>query len=264
MRGKLGGGHLFYLILGKIIATPKPPSPTQSIFSMKIHSFLVCTAILTLPLLTAFTKFDIKSGDPIFINSETGAAARSAQEMVAAGYKRYGIEKGTFVFQYAGAMSGTDYIYFDNWGWREAKYSKASTKIGTFSDETNAVQYLDGENRYVYDPSTKKARYFDGRQAIVVADQYGSKDMVAFGDVLLRNMGGKPDGKVKVGEIDCDVWYIEKNNVRLYMWQGITMGEASYVNGTMVGRNCTSVELKKNPPLNKLVLPKDAVVEGRK
>lgn len=193
----------------------------------------------------------------------TTNAARSAEQMVAAGYKRYGVEKGSFVFQYDGAMSGTDHIYFDNWGWREAKYTSSKTELGTFKEEANEVQYLDGENRYVYNPSTKKARYFDSRQAIVVADKHGTKDMAAFADVLMKNMGGKPDGKQMVANIECDAWVIEKNNVRLFMWQGLTLGEESIVSGVKVGRHCVQVDLAKNPPLDKLVLPKGVVVEGK-
>ena len=189
---------------------------------------------------------------------------RTAQQMVAAGYKRYGVEKGALVFQYDGAISGTDHIFFDNWGWREAKYTRTKTVLGTFKEEANTVQYLDGESRYMYNPTTNKARYFDSRQAIVIADQHGTKDMVAFSDVLMRNMGGKPDGKQVVANIECDAWVIEKSNVRLYQWQGLTMGEESIVNGVKLGRHCVQMELEKNPPKDKLVLPKGAVVEGKK
>lgn len=241
----------------------KTPSPTQSIFTMKFNWVILSTAVFALSILsshTSFEKLPSKINADERICSDFAGAPRTAQQMAAAGYKRYGVEKGTLVFQYTGAVSGTDYIYFDNWGWREAKYTRSSTKIGSFSEETNAVQYLDGESRYVYDPATNKAKYYDSRQAIVIADQHGTKDMVAFGDVLLKNMGAKPAGKSKVGDIECDVWKIEDKQVKLLMWQGLTMGEESYVNGIMVGRKCTKVELEKNPPLQKLVLPKGVEV----
>jgi hypothetical protein len=234
---------------------------------MKIQCIILGTAVFALSILSSHTRIEKLSGslgESLRVHAAFEGTPRNAQQMVAAGYKRYGVEKGTLVFQYTGAVSGTDYIYFDNWGWREAKYTRTKTEIGTFKEEANMVQYIDGENRNMYNPATNKTRYFDGRQAIVVADKYGTKDMVAFNDVLTRNMGGRPDGKVMVGNIECDAWYIEKHQAHLFMWQGITMGEESYVNGIMVGRTCTSIELKKNPPLDKLVLPKGAVLEVRK
>ncbi|GIV30678.1 MAG: hypothetical protein KatS3mg029_0029 [Saprospiraceae bacterium] len=54
---------------------------------------------------------------------------RSAKEMVAAGYKRYGIEKGILYFRLDGAVKGTETIYFDHWGWREAKYINTETDL---------------------------------------------------------------------------------------------------------------------------------------
>lgn len=233
---------------------------------MKFNWVILSTAVLALSILSSHTsieKLPNKLHANVQLHASFAGAPRSAQQMATAGYKRYNVEKGTLVFQYTGAVSGTDYIYFDNWGWREAKYTRSSTKIGTFSEETNAVQYLDGESRYVYDPATNKAKYYDSRQAVTIAEQSGTKDLAAYGDVMLRNMGAKQNGKSKVQNIECDIWTIEAQQVKLYMWKGITMGEESYVSGILVGRNCTKVELDKNPPLQKLVLPKGAVVVGK-
>lgn len=240
------------------------PSRHNFHFRMKIHRFFACAAIAVLPILTSFQQIEPKPNTHICMDSEIGAPPRTAQQMVAAGYKRYGIEKGTLVFQYTGISSGTDYIYFDNWGWREAKYTRSTTKLGTFSEETNAVQYLDGESRYVYQNATNKAKFYDGRQAVTIAEQSGTKDLAAYGDVMLRNMGAKQTDKSKIQNIECDVWSIEDKNVKLFMWKGITMGEESYVNGNLVGRKLTQVELQKDPPLDKLVLPKGTEVVGRK
>lgn len=238
--------------------------PPLFLFSqMKINRFFACASIALLPILTSFQRIEPRLQTEACLVAEAGTTPRTAEEMVAAGYKRYGVEKGTLVFQYTGISSGTDYIYFDNWGWREAKYSRVTTKLGTFSEETNAVQYLDGENRYVYQNATNKAKYYDGRQAVTVAEQSGTKDLAAYADVMLRNMGAKQNGKSKIQNIDCDVWTIEEKNVKLFMWKGITMGEESYVNGNPVGRKLMQVELDKNPPLEKLLLPKGAVVMGK-
>lgn len=193
-----------------------------------------------------------------------GAGNRNAEAMVAAGYKRYGVEKGSFIFRIDGAVNGTEHVYFDNWGWREAKFTKTTTELDSYYEETEEVQYLDGERRYVYLPKTKKATYFDSGQIEDMAVKYQTKDMVVVGNEMLKNMGMKPVGKTKVGETECDVWEKAQPKIRLYMWQGLTMGEESYVNNIPIGRRCIMVDLEKNPPLEKLLLPKDAVVEKLK
>ncbi|MCF8246330.1 MAG: hypothetical protein K9J37_22700 [Saprospiraceae bacterium] len=189
---------------------------------------------------------------------------RTAEQMVAAGYKRYGIEKGALIFRLDGAVNGTEHIFFDHWGWREAKYTRTSTELGTFNEETDEAQYLEGERRYVYDVKTKKARYFDSQSIIKTADQYNTKDMVVVGNEMLKNMGMTPAGKANVGTTECDVWVKATPKIRLYMWQGLTLAEESYVNNIPIGRRCLQMELEKDPPLERLLLPKGVEVVGEK
>lgn len=262
----------------------KPPSPTQSVFPMKLNWYLLSAIVLALSLFacsnqekTATAALATNEPQPKVVavsnatsqaepiaKSPEGAEARTAEQMVAAGYKRYGIEKGAFIFRLDGAVNGTEHVFFDHWGWREAKYTRTTTELGTFNEKTNEVQYLEGERRYVYFPETNKAQYFDSQQIMAMADKYQTKDMVVVGNEMLKNMGALPAGKAKVGEIECDVWVIEKNRIRLYMWQGLTMAEESYVNNIPIGRRCVQVELEKDLPLDKLLLPKGAVVEELK
>ncbi len=230
-------------------------------------SFFACTdskkeAARALPASMAVAVANVPEQAEPIVRPPADAAARSAAEMVAAGFKRYGIEKGALIFRIDGAVNGTEHIYFDHWGWREAKYTKTKTELGTFNEETDEVQYLEGERRYQYFPKTNKASYFDSRQIMAMAEKYQTKDMVVVGNEMLKNMGAVPDGKAKVGEIECDVWVIERNRIRLYMWQGLTMAEESYVNNIPIGRRCLQVEVEKDMPLERLLLPKGAVLEN--
>lgn len=271
-------------ILGKLIAATNRPSQRNFPFSMKSNWYFLPAIVLALSLLACSNKGttvdaaqtgSIPPPKAVAVSNsgpetgpsnlaKTGTAARTAEQMVAAGFKRYGIEKGALIFRYDGAVEGTDHIFFDNWGWREAKYTKTHTELGTFQEQLDEVQYLDGEARYQYDPKTKKATYFFSQQVEAMAAQYKTKNMVAIGDEMLKAMGAKPAGKAKVGEIECDAWVIEKNRIKLYLWQGLTMAEESYVNNVPIGRRCILVELEKDLPLDRLLLPKGAVVERMK
>lgn len=185
---------------------------------------------------------------------------RTAEQMVAAGYKRFGVEKGALIFRLDGAVNGTEHLFFDNWGWREAKYTNTTTTVANFHEVVNDVQYLDGERRYLYDPKTNKAKYINSQQMVAVSEKYNTKDMVVVADEMLKNMGAVPDGKAMVGKIECDAWVIERSRIRLYMWQGITMAEESYVNNIPIGRRCLQAELEKDIPMDRLLLPKGVEV----
>ncbi|MBI5917165.1 MAG: hypothetical protein HY842_17475, partial [Bacteroidetes bacterium] len=164
-------------------------------------SFFSCTsdsksavATASVPPSTTGTVVPVAAKTPAGV---TGT--RSAAEMVAAGFKRYGVEKGALIFRIDGAVQGTEHIFFDNWGWREAKYTRTTTELGTFNEKTNEEQYLEGERRYVYFPETNKAQYFDSQQIMAMADKYQTKDLVVVGNEMLKNMGAVPVGKAKVG-----------------------------------------------------------------
>ena len=183
---------------------------------------------------------------------------RSAEEMVAAGFKRYGIEKGTLSFRIEGAVSGTENIYFDHWGWREGKYLQTEAKVGTYNKKQHKVQFLDGERRYEYNPTSGKAHFFESHQIQKSADRYQTKDMTIVGDEMIKNMGGVSAGISKIQGVICEVWNISPYKTEISMWKGITMGELSKPASVEVKRTCVSLDTVSAVPLEKIVLPRQA------
>lgn len=217
--------------------------------------FLHCTDA-SQPTATAAAAVAMPVSQPAEALPSYVTAARTADEMVAAGFKRYGIEKGALIFRIDGAMKGTEHIYFDHWGWREAKYTRTTADVGSYQERTEETQYLDGERRYVYNPKTNTANFFDSPQIQQAADKWQTKDMVKVGIEMLKGMGGRPDGTGKVGDTVCDVWRIDQHRITLHMWQGLTMKELSFVNNVPVESTCVQIKTEEEIPLDKLLLPK--------
>lgn len=188
--------------------------------------------------------------------------SRNAEQMVAAGFHRYGIEKGRLIFRMDGAVKGTEVIYFDHWGWREGKYVRTEADVGAYKEKTNKAQFLDGERRYEYDPKTNTATYFDSPQVQASADKYHTKDMVKVGDEMIKNMGGVHTGKEEFQGVMCDVWEIEKYRTTLHMWQGLTLKERSFTANIPVGRTCISIVTEGDMPVKKMTVPAGAVLTG--
>ncbi len=184
--------------------------------------------------------------------------SRNAEQMVAAGFHRYGIEKGRFIFRVDGAVKGTEVIYFDYWGWREGKYTRTEADVGAYHEKTNKAQFLDGERRWEYDPKTNTANYFDSPQVQASADKYGTKDMVKVGDEMIKNMGGVRSGTEEFQGVMCDVWEIEKYRTTLHMWQGLTLKERSFTANIPVGRTCISILTDGEMPVDKMTVPAGA------
>ena len=187
---------------------------------------------------------------------------RDAQEMVAAGFKRYGLEKGVLLFRVDGAMKGMDALYFDHWGWREGKHNMTDAEVGAYRKKDRSVQYLDGERRYQYEPDENTAYFFESRQVQAAADRYGTLDMTIVGDEMIKNMGGVPAGQAEVMGVTCDIWLIEKTRTTLYMWKGITMKEHSFTNNIPVTRRCVLLDTTGGIDLEKMILPEEAKLEN--
>lgn len=187
------------------------------------------------------------------------ADSRNAAQMVDAGFKRYGIEKGIITYRLDGAMKGTEFIYFDHWGWREAHYEQTESRVGEYYEKINRVQFLDGERRYAYDPATKTATYFDSPQVQEAANKWGTKDMVKVGLEMLKTMGGRHAGDAKVLELDCEVWKIDRMKTTLWMWEGLTLAEQAFAMDIPVSRRAISVQTDEEIPLAKLVLPEKGI-----
>jgi hypothetical protein len=185
------------------------------------------------------------------------AGKRNAEEMVAEGYKRYGVEKGIVVYKLEGAVTGTEVIYFDQWGWREGKYERYTAKFGAFEEKINKVQYLDGERRYQFDPKTNTANYFDSPQVQAASNKLKTKNMVEVGKDMMKKMGGFHKGNEEVADADCEIWWLLRYNTKLWMWEGLTMKEVSNIKDVPIQRTAISLKTEVEVPLKKMTLPPD-------
>jgi hypothetical protein len=182
---------------------------------------------------------------------------RNAEAMVKEGYKRYGIEKGIVHFELEGAVTGTEILYFEQWGWREARYIQTTTEAGSILENTNTVQFLDGESRYEYFPEKKQAALFESPQVQQAALRYKTRDMVKVGIEMMKNMGGVRKGLGLVIGEQCEIWELSRYKTTVYMWKGLTLKEESMAAGVPVKRFAVKITKRVDPPDGKLFIPKN-------
>lgn len=60
--------------------------------------------------------------------------------------KRYLVE-----YEMSGMQKGTETVYFDRWGWREAKYTNSDLSIAGISRKESRLSLMDGEWLYTID-----------------------------------------------------------------------------------------------------------------
>lgn len=196
------------------------------------------------------------------IKAPANAGSRSAGEMVAEGFRRYGVESGIIEYRLKGSVVGTEVLYFDHWGWREAKYEQNTIVAGNLNQTTDKVQYLEGERRTVHDRKTGAVSFFDTPQVQRSAEKLGTKNMVEVGYDMMRKMGGVKTGTAPVAGVECGIWQMPRYNTNLWMYEGLTLQEVSNYENLPVTRQAVSARFNVAVPEEKLVLPKG--LEGRK
>lgn len=147
--------------------------------------------------------------------------AKTSQEMSSEGYKRYGVESGIIETELTGFQKGTETIYFDNWGMREAKYSHTIMTMAGNKREAKIFTLIDGEWIYNIDLDTNKGTKIKNPMIKSIAEQTGQKDFMQLGEKVLEKMGATKVGTEEVLGRTCDVWAAQAMSMRLLVWKGI-------------------------------------------
>jgi len=69
--------------------------------------------------------------------------------------KRYHIKSGTIKFNISGQNTGTEELYWSNFGDKEARYTETTVNIFGIKQKTSSISFMDGDWAYTYDPKNK-------------------------------------------------------------------------------------------------------------
>ena len=181
---------------------------------------------------------------------------RDSEELVKAGFKRYPMKSGFYVVIHSGTQTGTDTIYFDRWGWREAKYSHTVMSMMGITQKTNTLTLLDGTLMYNIDLDKRTGTKTENPMFASLSDKSG-KDMTKMGEEMLEGMGGKKIGSEKILGKLADIWEVKSMSTKTWIWMGLTLKVVM----SMMGMESTSIAVElienvKNPE-DKMKIPAD-------
>ena len=98
-------------------------------------------------MITVFVILLIACKNQTADGSSGGETAQNSQQA-----KRYKVKSGIIQYKMTGMQNGTEILYFDNWGLREAKYTQTEISVMGMTQKENKVTVLDGNKIYTYDP----------------------------------------------------------------------------------------------------------------
>ena len=188
---------------------------------------------------------------------------KDSEALVKAGFRRLPIESGYYIVVHSGNPTGTDTIYFDRWGWLEAKYSHTVMSMMGITQETNTLTLLDGTLMYNIDLDTRTGTKTENPMFAGLTDK-SEKDMTKMGEKTMEGMGGKKIGTEKILDRLADIWEVESLQTKTWIWMGITLKTVMNMMG--IESISTVVELKENVknPEEKMKIPADVTFDKNK
>ncbi len=179
------------------------------------------------------------------------------------GYKRYEIKSGIVETETTGTMnSGTETIYFDDYGRREAKYTKTTVSVPgvNIKQTSNQLTIMDGDWMYSIDLDKKTGYKMKPEMLEDMAKNQGTKDLGKVGKEMLEQMGGKKVGEEKVLGKNADVWEMSNMGTKIWVWKGITLKTETNMMGMKINQTATKLEINVSVPDEKFEVPEDVSI----
>ena len=188
------------------------------------------------------------------------ASGTSGEKMKDAGYRRYQIESGMVEYAVSGAQQGTESLYFDKWGMREAKYTRTEISIAGVTQKTNQLTLMDGEWIYNIDLDKKTGTKIKNPIFDIIAARSDSKDFGELGLQMLKDMGAEKTGSEEVAGKPCDIWEAKSLGSKSWVWNSIALKTEVNLAGIRATTVATKVDDGASIPEDKFTLPSDATI----
>ncbi len=213
---------------------------------MRNMSFCIIMSLVIITLTISCTSVTPVTESKIITKSEaTVAESRRYPELKSAIIK----------YKVSGMNNGTETVYIDDWGRREATYKKFTTKMMGIELERNFMTLITENGKWVYniDLNSKTAIQMDNKGFKALHGSSGGNMDVAIGAVK--------NGTEEILGKTCDVWKKNYPYSMAWTWKGITLKKDQNV--ATKGVVIEAIEIQENVtiPEDKLAIPEDVKVK---
>jgi len=168
--------------------------------------------------------------------------------------KRAEYKSGVVEYKTTGFTTGTQTLYFDEWGFKNAVIQ--SMKVGNETIQ-NHIIITEG---WTYQMNKSEKRFFkikndDSEKYRVLYEKY--KDNEKATAELLKQAGGQFIGKEKFLDKDCDIWDMPAQNSKNWLWKGVILKSVMSMPIGELVFEATSIKLNVAIPDSVFAIPKN-------
>lgn len=174
--------------------------------------------------------------------------------------KRYGVKSGIIEYDLSGIQEGTKTLYFDDWGMKQAEYTRSVISVNGYTKAINLVNIIDGEYQYTINLDQKTGTKTRNPIIKEMEELKYEKGFIEFGEQMILKMGAEKIGNENFLGKDCDVYEIKKSNTKLWVWNWIILKSEIKSGRINIGTTATKIETDVKIPSSKFALPEKVVL----
>jgi hypothetical protein len=169
--------------------------------------------------------------------------------------KKYKIKSGIIEYKIEGSTKGTEILYFDDWGLREAKETKTQMRIFGIKTETNTLNINDKDWSYNIDLKEKTGTKSSNDLMKDIIGKISEEEAEQYGEIMYKELDARKVGNETVLGKNCEVWEIRKLNSKVWIYEQVPLK----MEVDMLGKTtytATKFEANASVPSSKFEVPK--------
>ena len=171
--------------------------------------------------------------------------------------KRYRVPSAIVQYTVTGMQNGTETLWFDQHGMREAKLTQTSLSVAGQTVKTHTLTIFDHGTTTTADLTRKTATKMPTPlwQQVVDSTKQQGGDMTELGLVMIQRSGAVKTGTGTVAGKPCDLWEMKALGSKTWVWNGVVLRQETSLAGQVMKTEATSVQENAAIPADKFTLP---------
>ncbi|MHC4268530.1 MAG: hypothetical protein ACYSTS_08700 [Planctomycetota bacterium] len=168
-------------------------------------------------------------------------------------------QSGIIKYEISGAtIKGTEVIYYDDWGRREAKYTDTTMELGGVTVNRNTLTLLEDNGRWINNVDLSERTGI--RMENPRYKEYIGKSRIELENIEKNNLidaGARRTEIERVAGKPCVVWGEQYTGIETYTWNGIILKKISGPGFSRTITEATEIIERVSIPEEKFTIPPD-------
>ena len=168
-------------------------------------------------------------------------------------FKRYQFKSGKVVYKMSGIQTGTETLYFDDYGRKEVHFNKSVIDMMGVKQKSNTQTIMEGKYIYTIDLEKNTGQKMENPLYEMFSDE---DDLQKVGEDIMKKMGGKKVGTETLNGKECEIWEVQKMGGKIWVWNSLAIRTVVNMMGMNITQEAESIETDTDVSPDLFKIPK--------